>query len=197
MAVDTLTAPAAAAAASIACAGENCRRPLFMAVVRCPYCGMPQAKTADAAVSAKADDPPAAAEAIATAGAAAGTTGVAALGPGATGTKTVTVTEPGSVSPFWWVVAVVVVLVGGLLARDRWVNPPGTPRESQIIDTDWQPLHLPATATLVADGPFRLRSGPDLYAIPMDVGVSVPPPIGEQPLEVRAIAGKVRLEARY
>ena len=192
MVADALTMPASATVAILACRG--CERPLFMAVVRCPYCGVPTVPPNDPAAI---DGDPQVAPAVVTGETSAETPDA----PGKEDPATTAIgrkrSEPSLSSPFWAVVAIVILAIGWLVLREQVEHPRGAPRLTQTIDTEWQPLRLPEAAVLTADGPFRLRSGPDLYAVPMDVGVAMPAPADDQPLEVRAVAGTVRLEIRY
>ena len=170
----------------------QCSRSLFASVVRCPYCGV-RRSASDAPDSPITD--------VWKHGAPTEVIEVPRKSPieedksrrKATSQAPRTGISKGAMA----VSFLVLILVVGLWLSDVVRSDDGKPQIVMTVDSEWQPLEVPPGARIVANGPFRLRTGPDLYAIPLNVGVAVPAPVGDEPLMVRAAAGAVRLEVYY
>ncbi len=74
-------------------------------------------------------------------------------------------------------------------------------QESNVVfhlDQQWQEISVdPGARRLQSDGPFRMRVNGDLYAIPQDGGVSIPPAGLHGRLEARAAGRPVTVEVLY
>lgn len=171
---------------------RNCTRFLFATVVRCPYCGararaLPETQPAAIPVEAPAPAPAGRSRTTETAS-------IIAAKP-----RNLAPRQPflGLSKPVLAVIVFVVVLITALWASEFTRNRDGKRRQTIVADTEWQILEVPKGARIVANGAFRLRSGSDLYTVPLHVGVAVPTPQAGETLEVRAVIGTVTLNIIY